>query len=234
MKKIITFLLILTFGFAITTSPVDAAFWSKWFNKDKEVKTEQVIKVEQPVKQSFWSRVVNVFKKDPKQVEMVEKKPEVNEDNVNARINALKNIGEGKHSGKTNLDFTFTQEEIDKVGTPYLNSEISKNNKSGGKIVLNSINLRKNSIEAKINIEKPLNGNVYIRIIPTVLDGKISLSLDSVRFKGFSVPKSILEKLLNGYNVDPDNLVFPVPYTNLTSIQITKNDINMVGVYVGK
>ncbi|HBU06615.1 MAG TPA: hypothetical protein DEB09_00860 [Candidatus Magasanikbacteria bacterium] len=231
MKKITLFLLILVLGITITTTSANAAFWSNWFKKDNTAKTEQL---EQPVKKSLWNKVVDLFKKpEPKpEIKIEEPKPiELNIVETQHRIKDIERVVTGRHDGQKDLDFSFTQEELTKVVLAHINTEISKYNNITGNMVIDSITLNNHFIEIVGQIEKPISGNIILEISPTISNGQIKINIDRVKFKGFPVTKSILDKILKSVNINPDSIIYSIPNVNLTEIMITKNELNLKGLY---
>ncbi|MFZ2189648.1 MAG: hypothetical protein WA057_05450 [Candidatus Magasanikiibacteriota bacterium] len=231
MKKITLFLLILVLGISITTTNANAAFWSNWFKKDNNVKTEQA---EQPVKKNLWNKVVDFFKKpEPKPEIKIEEPEPIELDIVETqhKIKDIERVVTGRHDGQKDLDFSFTQEELTKVVLSRINTEISKYNNVTGNIVINSITLQNNLIEIAGEIEKPISGNILLNISPSVNNGQVQFSIQKVKFAGLPIAKSISDKILKSIKINPDNIIYPIPNVNLTEILVTKNELNLKGLY---
>jgi hypothetical protein len=229
MKKLIIFLLVVTFGFAMMTTATEAGLWSQLFSRNK---TEQAQNKELTDK-TFWSKVRNIFNEKtikPTPPPILETK--LDTEKTKAKIKALKNISEGKHTGQKNLNFTFTQEEINKVVTPYLKDEI-KNSKevNENEISLKSIELTEDGLELTGNINKIIKGEVFVKLNLSNKAENIKVDISKVKYKKFPLPKILITKILEAFKVDPNELNFTLPNTKLESLKITPEKFNATGVY---
>ena len=146
------------------------------------------------------------------------------------RIKITQQIAGGFYSGKKEVEISFSEKELQSLFLPWINKMIKENPQFASSSVDNLF-LTDGAVEISGIISWSMKSNFMISVTPSVVDGKLKLDVNKAKIGWFTLPKSMINKLLVVLKIKPEDLVRSLPHFELENIIIKDGQINISGKY---